>query len=499
MLSLYNTLTRQVEEFKPIDPPNVGIYSCGPTVYREVHIGNFRTYLLSDFLRRTLEYNGYKVTLIKNITDVGHMRRLDEGHHHGPIDPVIEEAFKKGKTPQEIANYYTEIFLKDEEKLNIKKAAYYPKASEHVKEMIEVISILLKKGLAYEADKNIYFNVRKFNNYGRLSGNTLDKMDNLLKAVRVSLETDKKESIDFALWKKAERGRLMKWDSPWGEGFPGWHIECSAMSMRYLGRNIDPFDKPSTSSGPESTEGLRVNGELKCRTIDIHTGGEDLIFPHHEDEIAQSEGASGKKFVNYWLHGGYLLVDNQKMSRSKGNVYTISDLQKRGFDPLSFRYLTLMTHYRTKMNFTFEALSGAQTALYRLRTDISNWDKPKIGCAEYEQRFLDAINNDLNMPEALAIVWELIKSDYPTSAKAESLFKFDEVLGFDLRANQESGVKDQEEKIPEKLMAMIKEREELRKQKRYHLADQLRNKIKKMGYNVIDTEKGIEIKKIGRL
>ena len=476
MLNLYNTLKREIEEFKPINPPNVGIYTCGPTVYREVHIGNFRTYLMSDFLRRTLEYNEYKVTLIKNITDVGHMRYLEGvGHHHGPIDPIIEESLKKGKTPQEISNYYTEIFLKDEEKLNIKKAEVYPKASLHVKEMIEIIKILIKKGLAYEVSGTIYFNVKLFLDYGKLSGNTLDKMDNLLKAVRVSLETDKKESIDFALWKKAEKDRLMTWDSPWGEGFPGWHIECSAMSIKYLG-----------------------DGE-RSRTIDIHTGGEDLIFPHHEDEIAQSEGASGKKFVNYWLHGGYLLVDNQKMSRSKGNVYTISDLQKRGFDPLSFRYLTLMTHYRTKMNFTFEALSGAQTALYRLRTDISNWDKPKIGCAEYEQRFLDAINNDLNMPEALAIVWELIKSDYPTSAKAESLFKFDEVLGFDLRANQESGVKDQEEKIPEKLMAMIKEREELRKQKRYHLADQLRNKIKKMGYNVIDTEKGIEIKKIGRL
>lgn len=470
MLRLYNTLTRQVEEFKPIDRPNVGIYTCGPTVYREVHIGNFRTYLLSDFLRRTLEYNGYKVTHIKNITDVGHMRYLEgAGHNHGPIDPVIEEALKKGKTPKEIADYYTNIYLKDEEKLNIKKAARYPKASEHVKEMIEIIKILLKKGLAYEADGTIYFNVRKFKDYGKLSGNTLDKMDNLLKAVRVSLETDKKESIDFALWKKAEAGRVRKWQSPWGEGFPGWHIECSAMSIKYLG-----------------------DGD----TIDIHTGGEDLIFPHHEDEIAQSEGASGKKFVNYWLHGGYLLVDNQKMSRSKGNVYTISDLQKKGFNALSFRYLTMMNHYRSKMNFTFEALEGAQTALNRLREDVANWEAPKIGCAEYEQRFLEAINDDLNMPEALAIVWELVHSDYPTSAKAESLFRFDEVLGLNLKEVQSSKLKAQSLEIPEKVMAMIKERGELRKQKRYHLADQLRNKIKKMGYNVIDTKKGIEIKKL---
>jgi len=474
MLKLYNSLTRQIEDFKPINPPNVGIYTCGPTVYREVHLGNFRTYLLSDVLRRILEYDGYKVTLVKNITDVGHMRHLED-HHHGStsspqgglIDPVIEEALKKGKTPQDIAAYYTKLFLIDERKLNIKKATHYPRATKHVKEMIEIIKILLKKGFAYEIDGTIYFNVKKFKDYGRLSGNTLDKMDNLLKAVRISVETDKKESVDFALWKNAEKGRLVKWDSPWGEGFPGWHIECSAMSIKYLGD-----------------------------TIDIHTGGEDLIFPHHEDEIAQSEGASGKKFVNYWLHGGYLLVDNQKMSRSKGNVYTISDLEKKEFNPLSFRYLTMMTHYRQKMNFTFEALSAAQTSLNRLREEVANWDSPKIGCAEYEKRFLDAINNDLNMPEALGIVWELARSDYPSSAKAESLFRFDKVLGLGLKKYQISNIKYQKEEIPEKVMEMIKKREELRKQKRYHLADQLRNKIKKMGYNVIDKEKGSEIRKI---
>ena len=474
MLNLYNTLKREIEEFKPINPPNVGIYTCGPTVYREVHIGNFRTYLMADFLRRTLEYNKFKVTHIKNITDVGHMRYLEGvGHHHGPIDPIIEESLKKGKTPQEISNYYTEIFLKDEEKLNIKKAEVYPKASLHVKEMIEIIKILIKKGLAYEVSGTIYFNVKLFLDYGKLSGNTLDKMDNLLKAVRVSLETDKKESIDFALWKKAEAGRVMKWQSPWGEGFPGWHIECSAMSIKYLGD-----------------------------TIDIHTGGEDLIFPHHEDEIAQSEGASGKKFVNYWLHGGYLLVDNQKMSRSKGNVYTISDLEKKGFDAFSFRYLTMMNHYRSKMNFTLPALSGAQTALSRLREEVANWEEPKIGCAEYEQRFLDAINNDINMPEAVSVVWELVHSDYPTSAKSESLFKFDNVLGLDLKkyhsAIAESNIKYQkeEEDVPKRVTAMIKEREELRRQKRYHLADQMRNKIKKLGYLAQDTKKGTKIKKI---
>lgn len=471
MLKLYNTLTRKVEDFRPLNPPNVGIYTCGPTVYREVHIGNFRTYLLSDFLRRILEYNGYKVTLIKNITDVGHMRQVGHGHHAVQIDPIIKEALDQGKTPLQIAEHYTKLFLEDEKKLNILKATVYPKATEHIKEMIEMISMLLKKGLAYETDGTIYFDVKKFKDYGKLSGNTLDKMDKLLKAVRISVETDKKDSVDFALWKQAEKGRLMKWDSPWGEGFPGWHIECSAMSMKYLG-NI----------------------------FDIHTGGEDLIFPHHEDEIAQSEGATGRKFVNYWLHGGYLLVDNQKMSRSKGNVYTISDLKTRGFEPLSFRYLTMMTHYRAKMNFTFEALEGAQTALNRLREEIANWDKPKIGCAEYEQRFLESINDDLNMPEALAIVWELVNSDYPTSAKAESLFRFDKVLGLNLAQVKSSSRFNRDKvkslEIPEKIMGMVKEREGLRRQKRYHLADQLRNKIKKMGYNVQDTERGSKVRKI---
>lgn len=458
-MRLYNSLTRKVEEFKPLNPSGVGIYTCGPTVYREIHIGNFRTYLMADFLRRTLEYNGYKVNHVKNITDVGHMR-ISEAHQNIQIDPIIEEALKQGKKPLEIAQYYTDLFFKDEEKLNIKKATVYPRATEHIKEMIAIINTLLERGLAYESDGTIYFNVKKFKSYGKLSGNTLDKMDKLLKAVRVSLETDKKDSADFALWKKAEEGRLMKWDSPWGQGFPGWHIECSAMSMKYLGE-----------------------------TFDIHTGGEDLIFPHHEDEIAQSEGATGMPFVRYWLHGGYLLVDNQKMSRSKGNVYTILDLEKRGFHPLAFRYLTMMTHYRQKMNFTWEALEAAQTALDKLYNEVSTWEEPKIGCAEYEEKFTNAISNDLNMPEALSIVWELVHSDYPTHAKAESLFKFDEVLGLDLRV-QSSEFKVQSLEIPEDVTALVKEREELRKKKRYHLADQLRNKIKKMGYEIRDQEDG---------
>ena len=473
MLKIYNTLTRKIEDFKPIDSQKVGIYTCGPTVYREVHIGNFRTYIGADILRRVLMYRGHRVVHIKNITDVGHMRNTgtDHGSAGSPqvkqIDPIIEEALREGKTPQEIAEHFTKLYLGDEKKLNILPATVYPKATENVAEMIEIIKVLVKKGFAYEVDGTVYFNVKKFKNYGKLSGNTLSKMDNFLKAVRVSLETDKKDSIDFALWKKAGRDRLIKWDSPWGVGFPGWHIECSAMSIKYLGD-----------------------------TFDIHTGGEDLIFPHHEDEIAQSEAATGRKFANYWVHGGYLLVSEEKMSRSKGNVYTVSDIEKKKFDPLAFRYLTLTIHYKSKMNFTFKALEAAQTALNHLREIVSQYDAPKIGCAEYEERFLEAINDDLNIPKALGIVWELVKSDYPTSARAESLFKFDKILGLDLE-NAKDYIKKEEEPIPQKIAELIEEREELRKKKRYHLADQVRHRIKKLGYDIQDNDGGsMTIKKI---
>src|SRR3989344_8141741 len=322
---LTNTLTRKKEKFMPIKKGQVGIYTCGPTVYRDIHIGNFRTYLMADILKRALIYSGFKVKHIKNITDVGHMRTDDASD--AAFDPVITEALKQGKTPQEIAETYTKQFFEDEKKLNILPANEYPKATAHIKEMIELTKILLDKGYAYETSGTVYLNVKKFKNYGKLSGNTLNKMDKLLEAVRVATETDKKDSADFALWKKAEKGRTLKWDSPWGEGFPGWHIECSAMSMKYLGPSFD-----------------------------IHTGGEDNIFPHHEDEIAQSEAATGKKFVNFWLHGGFLLVDREKMARRKGNVFTISTIEEKGFNPLAFRYLVLTTHYRSRLNFTWKSL-----------------------------------------------------------------------------------------------------------------------------------------------
>jgi cysteinyl-tRNA synthetase len=459
---LTNTLTRKKEKFEAINPDKVGIYSCGPTVYRDIHIGNLRTYLMADILKRGLTYNDYKTHHVKNITDVGHMR-TDESQ--GQIDPVITEALKEGKTPQEIAAEYTKKFLEDEKSLNIIPADVFPKATEHISEMIELTKTLIEKGFAYETDGIVYFDVKKFTDYGKLSGNTLDKMDKLLEAVRVSSETDKKDSVDFALWKKAEAGRSMKWESPWGEGFPGWHIECSAMSMKYLGNHFD-----------------------------IHTGGEDNIFPHHEDEIAQSEAATGEKVVNYWLHGGYLLVGGKKMARREGNVYTVSDLVKKGFNPLAFRYLALTAHYRSRLNFTWDSLKSAETALNNLYRELTGYvtnGEVKGVNSEFEKKFVEYINNDLDAPAALTVVWDLVKSDIVPGEKAATLYKFDQVLGLDLEK-----VANEAAEVPAEVKKLVEQREEARKKGDFAESDKLRSEIKSKGYEVVDEKDGSRLKKI---
>ena len=481
---LTNTLTRKKEKFGPIDSKEVRIYTCGPTVYRDIHIGNLRTYLMADILKRVLIYNGYKVKHIKNITDVGHMRTDEE--HSQAIDPVIVEALKRGKTPQEIAKEYTDQFMEDEKRLNILPADIFPKATEYIKEMIEITKTLLDKGFAYETAGAVYFNVKKFDDYGKLSGNTLKKMNQLLEAVRVSSETDKKDSVDFALWKKAEEGRSMKWDSPWGEGFPGWHIECSAMSLKLLG---DAFEGQKFYPLPLDS----ARGKLR-RTIDIHTGGEDNIFPHHEDEIAQSEAATGKKFVNFWLHGGFLLVNGKKMARREGNVYTVSEIIKKEFNPLSFRYLALTAHYRSRLNFTWDSLKAADTSLnnlYREVTGYATQSQAKVGCAEFENQFLEAINDDMDMPKAISVVWDLVDSDYPPSAKLRSLFKFDQVLGLDLEK-----VASESSKIPEEVRQLVSEREKARSEDDFAASDKIPEEIKEKGYEVVDTEEGPRLKRI---
>lgn len=452
-MHLYNTLTRQLEEFKPIAGKKVTLYTCGPTVYRDVHIGNLRTYLTTDILRRVLKANEYDVISVMNITDVGHFRFSEEKGKS--IDPVVEEAQKLGVTPLELSKTYTDKFLKDAKKLNILDHDVMPKASEHIEEMIEVIKVLIDKGFAYEVSGNVYFRVEKFKDYGKLSGNTLDKMDQLLEAVRVSVETDKKDSADFALWKRAD-DRVMSWDSPWGKGVPGWHIECSVMSMKYLGVSLD-----------------------------IHLGGEDLVFPHHEDEIAQSESLSQQKFVNYWMHTSFLTLDEEKMSRSKGNIYTLSEVEKSGYHPLSFRYLTYQTHYRAKMNFSKEAIDGASNALRKLYDLAANLPEPEGHADKYEIEFDYALKQDLNMPKALSIVWEMLRSKENESAKAAALRRMDEVLGLNIFENSEKM-----SQVSDKAYAMATERVKLRKEGRYRLADEMRVQIEKMGYEIKDDANG---------
>ncbi len=475
MLKIYNTLTRKIEEFKPINPPSVGMYTCGPTVYDYAHIGNFRTYTTSDLLLRVLEYNNFNVKFIMNLTDVGHLTGDNLGDADTGEDRMEKSAKKEGKSAWDVAKFYTDAFLKDFERLNLKKPLLFAKATDHIKEQIELVQKLESKGFTYRITDGVYFDTSKFPEYGKLS-----TLDQIKEGIRVEANPEKKNPRDFALWKftypngrsfdSAQDGsasrRQMEWESPWGVGFPGWHIECSAMAMKYLGE-----------------------------TFDVHVGGIDLSSTHHPNEIAQSEAATGKPFVNYWVHGAFILIDGKRMSKSLGNNYRVDDLIKNGYDPITLRYLYLQTHYRQEMNFTWEALEASQTALNRLREEISSLDSPKTGSVEFEHKFIDAINDDLNMPKALSMVWELIRSDHPSSAKMASLFKFDNVLGLNLEKVQNAKPRVKSSVIPGEVNKLVEERNKLRKEKRFHLADQLRNQIKKLGYDIIDQDGNTIVKK----
>src|SRR3989338_280860 len=452
MLQIYNTLSRSVEEFKPINPLHVSIYSCGPTVYDYQHIGHMRRYVGDDILVRVIRANGFDVKHVMNITDVGHLTSdSDTGE-----DKMEKCAKKFGMSVWDIAKKFEKQFFDSSDLLNIKRPNVVIHATDAIQDQVDLIQILEEKGFTYKTSDGIYFDTSKFPRYFELSHQNPDE---LKAGARVDMIEGKKNITDFALWKFSSKGekRQMEWDSPWGIGFPGWHIEFSAMSMKNLGP-----------------------------TFDIHTGGIDHITIHHTNEIAQSQAASNKQFVKYWVHHNFLQVNGQKMSKSLGNFYTVEDIQKKGFDLLALRYLYLQTHYRQEINFTFKSLDGAQNALKHLRSIISEWDEPKIGCAEFEGRFVNAVNDDVNMPEALAIAWELVKSDYPSKAKAESLYKMDKILGLQLNRHEEI-------KVPEDVQKLIDEREGLRKQKRFHLSDQIRHKIRKSGYDVID-EKGEKTK-----
>ncbi len=474
MLKFYNTLIRQIEEFVPLEPGKVSMYSCGPTVYDYPQIGNWRTFVLSDVLRRTLEYNHYQVNLVMNATDVGHLSGDNLGDADVGEDRLEKGAKREGKTVWEIAQIYLTDFVQTREWLNILPPSQFVRATEHIEEQIELVKKLVDKALAYQTETGVFFDVSKFPDYGKLGGQKLiDKRT----AAREEVAEDKtkKHPQDFALWFKRVgkfADHQMHWDSPWGEGFPGWHIECSAMSMKYLGE-----------------------------TFDIHTGGVDHIAIHHTNEIAQSEGATGKQFVKYWVHGEFLTVGGGRMGKSLGNAYTLHDIKEKGFDPLALRYFYFSAHYRQVLNFTWEALTGAQNALERLQKKIvdmrnslaSQGDALEMASGQYEEEFLEALNDDLNMPKALAVVWKLVEDKkMPAKEALESLYRMDLVLGLDLKSTK---YEVRSEKVPIEIEELLKQREKLRGEKKFAEADKMREEIEKMGYTVLDTAQGQKVEK----
>jgi cysteinyl-tRNA synthetase len=471
-MKLYNSLTKKVEPFAPLHPPKVGLYTCGMTVYDFAHIGHGRKYVGDDLLRRILMRFGYTVTHVQNVTDVGHLSSdADSGE-----DKMEKGAKKYGKTVWEVAEFYTEHFYSTMDKLNIMRPTVICKATEHIAEQIALIQTLIAKGHAYDTPEAVYFDVESFAPYEGLFGR--QKLADKKAAVRETVVEGehKKHAADFALWFKRQ-GRFadhaMHWESPWGDGFPGWHIECSAMSMKYLGEQID-----------------------------IHTGGIDHIPVHHPNEIAQSEGATDKQFVRFWVHYNFLRVDGKKMSKSLGNFYTVEDVISKNIDPLALRYFYLTAQYRSELNFTWEALAAANTALGELRkhvavlsaakerTVLSEEKQAKID--SFSKRFDEALQNDMNTPQALAVVWEMIKSNIPAPDKYDLLVSFDEVLGLQLNRTTSEVVSE----IPSEITALVRSMEELRQEKKYASADAVRNEITAKGYKVAITPAGTVVTKI---
>ncbi len=458
MLKFYNTLTREKEEFKPVGKA-VTMYSCGPTVYNYAHIGNLRTYVFMDEVRRVLKYNGYKLKGVMNITDVGHL--LSDGDDGE--DKMAKASREQKKTPWEIAEYYTEIFMRDIALLNIGKPEIIAKATDHINDMIKYVEKLVELGYGYETSDGIYFDISKFPEYGKLSRLNLDDQ---IAGARVEVNTEKRNPADFALWKKAPKEHIMQWESPWGMGYPGWHIECSTMSRKYLGS-----------------------------LIDIHSGGVDHIPVHHENEIAQSEALEGSKTVNTWMHGEFMLVDGGKMSKSLGNTYTVAQLAEKGYEALSFRYFCLNTHYRKKLNFTFEGLDAAQTAYKRLLAALyehkvgTNATAPEV-IEKYKADFLNAINDDVNLPLALGVVWTMIK-EKPSKDIFALALDFDKVLGLSLdKAKPEE---KPEIEVPDDVRAIADQRWQARLSKNWAESDRLRAVLADMGYSVLDSKDGYRL------
>jgi cysteinyl-tRNA synthetase len=466
-MRIYNTLSRSIEDFRSLEPHKVTLYTCGFTVYDYTHIGHMRKYIGDDLLKRALKRFGYEVNHVQNITDVGHLASdADAGE-----DKMEKGAKKYGKTVWEVAQHYTEYFNQTMTMLNVLPPSTLCKATDHVQDMIKLIKVLEEKGYAYTTDEAVYFDITKFEKYGELSK---QKLEEKMQAARdeVVVDQNKKHPADFALWfKRVGRfaDHVMHWDSPWGEGFPGWHIECSAMSMKYLGE-----------------------------TLDIHTGGIDHIPVHHENEIAQSEAATGKTFVQYWVHHNFLQVNGEKMSKSLDNFYTIDDVRERGINPMALRLLFMQVHYRQSMNFTWDAAKGADEAYRKLqeivislrkqteRTVLSEEKLKKVD--EYRRRFDEAIANDLQTPQAVAVMWELLKSNVPSEDKLDLLLDFDSILGLKLSDSTE-------EVVPEEVQELAKLRITMRNEKQFEKADEIRKQIEAQGYVIEDQGDGFRIKK----
>lgn len=469
-IKVYNTLSRQKEEFKPLNPKLVSFYQCGSTVYWTQHIGNIRAVVIADFFRRSLNYLGYPTKFVRNYTDVGHLASdEDEGE-----DKMEKGAKRENKSPQEIADKYIQIFEQDIKAVNALDPDVKPRATEHIAEMIEMIQTLMAKDFAYATPLAIYFDVTKAKNYTRLSGQDLDKNISEAGSGDVS-DPAKKHPIDFALWffkAGVHEKALQTWPSPFesplaknGEGFPGWHIECSAMSKKYLGT-----------------------------TLDLHMGGIEHVPVHHTNEIAQSESANGQKFVNYWLHNEHLNVNDKKMSKSEGTAYSITEIKEKGFDPLSLRFFFLQAHYRSKQNFTWEALTASQTGLNNLRQKLTELNQTKeegIVAPEFKEKFESYISDDFNSPQALALISEVLKSPtLPDQDKLATILNFDKVLGLNLENSLETA------KIPSEIEALAKEREQARQAKNWPKSDEIRQKLTELGYEIIDTTTGPKVRKI---
>lgn len=457
-LKLYNTLTRNKQEFKPLDGNEIRMYSCGPTVYKDATIGNMRTNIFQDVLRRVLRYNGYTLKHVMNITDVGHLvSDADEGE-----DKMEKSAREEGKQPLEIAEFYTKRFFNDLSLLNVEIPEIVCKATDHISEMMEFVQGLIERGFAYETSTAIYFDVDKLDEYGILSGINLREQ---MAGARVDIDAEKKNPYDFAVWIKAPENHIMKWDSPWGKCYPGWHIECSAMSKKYLG---DEFD--------------------------IHTGGIDLIPTHHENEIAQSKGLTGKNPAKFWMHGEYLLINGGKMSKSLGNVYLLKDIIDKAYNPLSYRLFLYSAHYRNKINFTWESIDVANKSLIKLKESYNkhlegNDVLEQVEIDALETKFHEAINDDLNMPLAMSIVWEVARHHKKSKQLAELLMKFDSVLGLKI----DEMIEEKNQEIPEGIIRLAEQRKQAKQEKNWELADKIREEIIKKGYTIKDTKDGFEL------